>query len=129
MFFPMSSDTMLSWKAQGLNAQARREVVAELVSQVCVSLLCIQQSKLPVVDDAEERRNLSKEELELWSGLKFKCLGLASLNHTIVRQRARITFLAERDANTRFLICNPATEGGRSTSISSRSITKACCHT
>jgi hypothetical protein len=52
MFFPMSSDTMLSWKAQGLNAQARREVVAELVSQVCVSLLCIQQSKLPVVDDA-----------------------------------------------------------------------------
>lgn len=34
--------------------------------------------------------------------MKCKCLGLASLSRTIARQRARIMYLAEGDANTRF---------------------------
>lgn len=34
--------------------------------------------------------------------MKMRCLGLASLMRTIMRQRSRITFLAEGDANTKF---------------------------
>lgn len=54
------------------------------------------------LDTAEESQPLSLEERRLGNELKVKCLGLASPNKTIVRQRSKITFLAEGDANTKF---------------------------
>jgi hypothetical protein len=54
------------------------------------------------LDQAMDRRPLSLEELDLRKELKCKCHDLASLSRTIVFQRSRLTFLAERDANTRF---------------------------
>lgn len=51
---------------------------------------------------AQDCRQLSPEEQDLWNELKCKSLGLASLARTIARQRSRITFLSEGDANTRF---------------------------
>uniref|UniRef100_A0A8I6Y9G2 Reverse transcriptase domain-containing protein n=1 Tax=Hordeum vulgare subsp. vulgare TaxID=112509 RepID=A0A8I6Y9G2_HORVV len=49
-----------------------------------------------------ESRLLSPAEDWLRKQLKVAYLGLASLERTIARQRARISFLAEGDANTRF---------------------------
>lgn len=54
------------------------------------------------LDVAEESRTLSVQERTLRNELKVKCLGLASLNRTIARQRSKILFLAEGDANTKF---------------------------
>jgi hypothetical protein len=54
------------------------------------------------LDTAEESRTLSDEERRLRNELKFKCLGLASLNRTIIRQRSKLLYLAEGDANTNF---------------------------
>jgi hypothetical protein len=54
------------------------------------------------LDAAEESRALSDEERRLRNELKFKCLGLASLNRTIIRQRSKLLCLAEGDANTKF---------------------------
>jgi hypothetical protein len=53
------------------------------------------------LDAAEESRALSDEERRLRNELKFKCLGLASLNRTIIRQRSKLLYLAEGDANTK----------------------------
>lgn len=41
---------------------------------------------------------------ERWLGvdLKRKCLGFASLQHTIAHQKSRVTHLSEGDANTAF---------------------------
>lgn len=53
-------------------------------------------------DRAQESRALSGAERELHAGLKLMSLGLASLSRTISRQRSRIRFLEEGDANTKF---------------------------
>ena len=53
-------------------------------------------------DEQEESRTLDAWELDTRRGLKVKVLGLASLLRTIQRQRSRITFLREGDANTKF---------------------------
>jgi len=45
---------------------------------------------------------LAPHELALRRKAKLCSLGLASLQRTMVRQRARITYLAEGDASTRF---------------------------
>jgi hypothetical protein len=54
------------------------------------------------LDYAQESRQLSLEEPALRKDMKCKCLGLASLARTIARQRARLMYLVEGDANTRF---------------------------
>ena len=54
------------------------------------------------LDAAQDLRNLAPHELNLRRKAKLCSLGLASLQRTIVRQRARVTYLAEGDANTRF---------------------------
>lgn len=54
------------------------------------------------LDVARETRLLSQGELELRRDLKLNVLGLASLARTVARQRARIRYLREGDANTRF---------------------------
>jgi hypothetical protein len=51
---------------------------------------------------AQDTCLLSTEELDLRTELKFKCLGLASLAHTIARQRLWILHLKEGDSNTRY---------------------------
>jgi len=53
-------------------------------------------------DEEQEVRPLHQWELELCRALKPRVLGLASLARTIARQRSRMLFLAEGDANTRF---------------------------
>jgi hypothetical protein len=52
------------------------------------------------LDQAQDRHQLSCEEVELRTELKFKCLGLASLARTIARQRSRILHHREGDTNT-----------------------------
>ena len=50
-------------------------------------------------DCAQENRRLTEEERWLRRTLKQLVLGLASLERTISRQRSRITWLQEGDAN------------------------------
>jgi hypothetical protein len=54
------------------------------------------------LDLAEESRVLLPHERELRKSLKMRTLGLASLARAIARQRSRVLFLKEGDANTRF---------------------------
>lgn len=53
-------------------------------------------------DQAQDFRQLAPHERSLRNKMKYKSLGLASLLRTIMRQRSRITYLAEGDANTKF---------------------------
>jgi hypothetical protein len=54
------------------------------------------------LDQAAEHRSLTDAEFELRKDLKFKCLGLSSLKHTIARQRSRVRYLADGDTNTKY---------------------------
>jgi len=54
------------------------------------------------VDQAAELRDLTETEYQLRRDLKLKALGLASVERTMARQRARVRFLAEGDANTKY---------------------------
>jgi hypothetical protein len=47
----MDSDKLLCWNARGLNSRGTHDLVASFVIQHGVSLLCIQESKLHVIDD------------------------------------------------------------------------------
>lgn len=53
-------------------------------------------------DEAQEHRVLTHQEAQLWRRLKVRVLGLASLLRTMARQRSRMLFLSEGDANTKF---------------------------
>jgi hypothetical protein len=64
--------------------------------------LSLTREVILALDVAEESRALSSDEKVLQNELKMKCLGLASLNRTIQRQRSKVLFLAEGDANTKF---------------------------
>jgi hypothetical protein len=54
------------------------------------------------LEQAQDRRALSDEELQLRRGLTYKCLSLASLAWIIARHHSRLTFLKEGDANSWF---------------------------
>ena len=54
------------------------------------------------LDEAQDSRSLSIQEAQLRRSLKVRILGLASLSRTIARQRSRMLFLGEGDANTKF---------------------------
>lgn len=54
------------------------------------------------LDEAQDFRMLSAQEFELRKSLKLRTLGLASLARTIARQRSKLLFPAEGDANTKF---------------------------
>jgi hypothetical protein len=54
------------------------------------------------LDQAAELRSLSESEYELQKDLKLKTLGLASLERTMARQKARVWFLADGDTNTKY---------------------------
>ena len=53
-------------------------------------------------DCAQENRTLAPHEVALRHKAKLNCLGLASLQRSIIRQRSRITYLTKGDANTKF---------------------------
>ena len=66
---------------------------------------------------APDERGLTDEEHMLRKDLKRESLGLALLARTIARQRSRIRFLGEGDANTMFFsICKPVTANARTPS-------------
>jgi hypothetical protein len=54
------------------------------------------------LDQTSECRPLTPQERSLRADLKQKCLGLSSLDRTIARQRSRVRYLAEGDANTKY---------------------------
>jgi len=54
------------------------------------------------LDRAADLRQLSDSEHQLRKDLKLKTLGLASLERTMARQKARVRFLADGDANTKY---------------------------
>jgi hypothetical protein len=53
-------------------------------------------------DKAQEFRALSSEELQLKKLLKTQVLGLASIKRSRAKQKSRLTWIREGDANTRF---------------------------
>lgn len=66
------------------------------------SQLLIAREIILRLDQQQERRQLTEVEIELRKDMKHQCLGLASLERTIARQRSRIRELKEGDANTRY---------------------------
>jgi hypothetical protein len=65
-------------------------------------LILVANEVVSRLDVAQEGRQLSVEERDLRRGLKLKVLGLASLERTICRQRARVAGIAEGDASSKF---------------------------
>lgn len=53
------------------------------------------------LDHAQERRTLTDDEARLRKQLKFRTLGLASFERNMARQRSRLLFLKDGDANSR----------------------------
>lgn len=47
----MDAENCLIWNVRGLNARAHRDMVRTVVDQENVSLLCLQQTKLSVIND------------------------------------------------------------------------------
>uniref|UniRef100_A0A453EUV4 Uncharacterized protein n=2 Tax=Aegilops tauschii subsp. strangulata TaxID=200361 RepID=A0A453EUV4_AEGTS len=65
--------------------------------------LALSRERLLRFDKAQEDRTLSAHEEWLRKQIKGSYLGLASLERTIARQRARIATLKDGDANTSFI--------------------------
>jgi hypothetical protein len=62
--------------------------------------LAVAKEVILKLEQAQETWQLSPKEVEFKMELKAKWLGLASLTRVIARQRSRIMFLREGDANT-----------------------------
>jgi len=74
---------------------------AKTIGSVKMQLL-IAKELIFRLDQVQEHRELSSREFQLRKDLKKLTLGLSSLERTIARQRSRLLFLSEGDANTRF---------------------------
>ena len=74
---------------------------AKRIGQIKTQLLAAREIILKL-DQAQEQRQLSEDEVALRRRLKHRCLGLASLERTIARQRSRVLQLRDGDANTKF---------------------------
>jgi len=86
--FRQTSQALKSWSAKHVGSVRLQLAIAkEIVYRL---------------DLAQDQRTLSVGEIALRRKAKLCSLGLASFQRTILRQRARITFLAEGDANTKF---------------------------
>ena len=64
--------------------------------------LLMAQEIILMLDMAQDKRTLSWGEAWLRKELKKNIVGLASLQRTIARQRSRVLWLREGDANTSF---------------------------
>lgn len=64
--------------------------------------LALAREAICVFDEEMERRQLQPWESALRRSLKVRVLGLASFSRTLAHQRARVLYLREGDANTRF---------------------------
>jgi hypothetical protein len=84
-----------------LVAQELKRWSSEKIGSIQLQLTMVRAVILKF-DEEQEVRPLHQWELELRRALKPRVLGLASLARTIARQRSRLLFLAEGDANTRF---------------------------
>ena len=82
-------------------AKALQSWSARKVGSVRLQLALAREVVLRL-DEVQELRDLAPRERALHRTLKLRVLGLASLARTIARQRSRLSFLAEGDANTRF---------------------------
>jgi hypothetical protein len=71
------------------------------VGNMCLQLV-VAKEVIFKLEQAQDHRSLSEEEIIPRNELKMKCLGIASLNRTIVRQCSRLLFLHERVASTHF---------------------------
>jgi len=79
---------LTSWSARSVgNIKSKMAISRELISRF---------------DKAQEDRILTPDENQLRKQLKVSYLGLASLERTIARQRARLANLKDGDANTAF---------------------------
>ena len=87
-FFRRTARELQSWSAKQVGHIKTQLLVAREV------ILRLEQE--------QDRRQLSELEADLRKELKQQCLGLASLERTIARQRARVRELREGDANTRY---------------------------
>lgn len=89
-------DTLLRNTARELQSWSQRSI-----GLINLQILVAREVILRL-DQAQETRLLSAEELSLRKEMKLRSLGLASLQRTIVRMRSRITWIKEGDACTRF---------------------------
>jgi exonuclease III len=48
----MDSDTILIWNVCGLNSREHHTVMVDLLTQECISLVCLQETKLSVLNDS-----------------------------------------------------------------------------
>jgi hypothetical protein len=71
------------------------------VGNMCLQLVVAKEVVFKL-EQAQDHRSLSEEEIIMRNELKMKCLGITSLNRTIVRQCSRLLFLHERVASTHF---------------------------
>ncbi|KAM0828305.1 hypothetical protein ACQ4PT_067636 [Festuca glaucescens] len=76
-------------------------------------LILVANEVIMRLDVAQECRPLSVTENWLRSNLKLKIIGLASLQRTIARQRARVAGLADGDASSQFFRITAATRRQR----------------
>ncbi|XP_022680743.1 uncharacterized protein LOC111256665 [Setaria italica] len=70
------------------------------IGQIRTQLL-VAKTLILWLDKAQGQRILTADERDLRKQLKCKSLGLASLERTMARQRTRLLFLREGDANTK----------------------------
>uniref|UniRef100_A0A452YJM3 Endonuclease/exonuclease/phosphatase domain-containing protein n=2 Tax=Aegilops tauschii subsp. strangulata TaxID=200361 RepID=A0A452YJM3_AEGTS len=86
-----------------LQSTARALTSWSAKSKGCIrDKMAISRELISRFDKTQEDRTLSPPEGWLRKQLKISYLGLASLERTIARQRARITTLKDADANTAF---------------------------
>jgi hypothetical protein len=82
-------------------AQALRSWSAKHVGSIRLQLAIAKELVLRF-DCAQEVRRLAPHKRNLSNKMNLRCLGLASVTRAVMRQRSRINYLAEGDANTKF---------------------------
>ena len=88
--------TKLARVAKGLK-RWRREKVGDTRLQ-----LAIVKEVLLQLEAAQEFRTLTQQELDLRRRLKIRSTGLAAIEKSRIKQRARLTYIRSGDVNTKF---------------------------
>lgn len=90
----------LDWSLRNM-ARALQSWSQRFVGNIKLQL-AIAKEIIRRLEVAQEKRVHSEREHSLRKELKMKCLALASLERTTARQRSRLLWLTEGDANTHF---------------------------